>query len=182
MNKKSLWAICPMLLLCFCFAQCKKTKPAKSKTELEKLPPETQTGANTFGCLLNGQAWIPKDNYGQATFKLDADPGFQNGIFGISAFRYYQSGKFESISITLDNCKNAGKYSLNTPTNHVGFADVGKSLVLISTDSGISCIGNLMITRYDIENRVFSGTFEYTIFNNKGDTAKITEGRFDKKL
>ena len=25
-----------------------------------QLPPETQTGANTFGCLVNGKVWLPK--------------------------------------------------------------------------------------------------------------------------
>lgn len=28
------------------------------KTELEKLPPITQTGENTFGCLVNGEALV----------------------------------------------------------------------------------------------------------------------------
>ena len=30
------------------------------KNELNALPPETQVGANTFGCLVNGKAWVPK--------------------------------------------------------------------------------------------------------------------------
>ena len=31
----------------------------KPKTELEKLPPATQTGAQTFGCLIDGKAFVP---------------------------------------------------------------------------------------------------------------------------
>lgn len=111
MNNKSLWAICPILLLCFCFAQCKKPK-ATVKTELEKLPPITQTGANTLGCLLNGQAWIPKDNYGQATFKLDVDPTFGNGIFVVSAVRYEENSNSTSLAIGSVKCMNAGAYNL----------------------------------------------------------------------
>lgn len=38
------------------FVQCKKDK---DKTPLEQLPPETQTGANTFGCLVNGEDFKP---------------------------------------------------------------------------------------------------------------------------
>lgn len=34
---------------------CKKNK----LSELDKLPPATQTGANTFGCLVNGKAYLP---------------------------------------------------------------------------------------------------------------------------
>ena len=49
----------------FMGASCKKNKP--QKTELEKLPPVTQTGANTFGCLINGKAFTPKGYSGTGT-------------------------------------------------------------------------------------------------------------------
>ena len=32
----------------------------KDKTPEDQLPPETQTGAGTFGCLVNGNVFIPK--------------------------------------------------------------------------------------------------------------------------
>ncbi|QMU65321.1 MAG: hypothetical protein GKR88_14145 [Flavobacteriaceae bacterium] len=32
--------------------------------EQDQLPPITQTGANTFGCLINGKVLIPKDGTG----------------------------------------------------------------------------------------------------------------------
>jgi hypothetical protein len=37
-------------------SSCRKNKP---NNPLEELPPETQTGANTFGCLVNGQVFKP---------------------------------------------------------------------------------------------------------------------------
>jgi hypothetical protein len=41
-------------------ASCKKhvVKPAD---QLSLLPPATQTGARTFGCLVNGLAFVPKN-------------------------------------------------------------------------------------------------------------------------
>src|SRR5690606_41160435 len=33
--------------------------PTPEPTEIEKLPPATQTGANKVGCLLNGKAFLP---------------------------------------------------------------------------------------------------------------------------
>ena len=168
------------LLLCFCFADCKKKMV--TKTELEKLPPITQTGANTFGCLLNGVAWIPKDNYGQATFRLEADPTFQDGVFGVTASRNYSQGKLQSISVGSDSCRNAGIYSFSFRRNRAYYADYDDSLVLISGDVGTFCTGNLTITRYDLINRIFSGTFEYTIAKAGSDTIRITNGRFDKKF
>lgn len=42
-----------MLLLA---ANCKKPK---HENPIDQLPPETQIGANTFGCLVDGKAFIP---------------------------------------------------------------------------------------------------------------------------
>ena len=44
------------MLMLLCAASCKKPKPSTALTEIEKLPPITQTGANTFGCLVDGVA------------------------------------------------------------------------------------------------------------------------------
>jgi hypothetical protein len=43
-----------LLTILFSF-QCRK-----SQSEVGKLPPATQTGAETFGCLINGQLFKPK--------------------------------------------------------------------------------------------------------------------------
>lgn len=50
----------PLLLLAALLglSQCKKHDP----DPVDQLPPATQTGANTFGCLLNGQLWTPSGN------------------------------------------------------------------------------------------------------------------------
>ena len=37
-------------------SSCKKSKPTNP---VDQLPPETQTGANTFGCLVNGEVFKP---------------------------------------------------------------------------------------------------------------------------
>ncbi len=44
----------------FTFSQCKK-----NKNEEPQLPPETTTGANTFGCKVNGKVFVPKDGRGR---------------------------------------------------------------------------------------------------------------------
>jgi hypothetical protein len=40
----------------FLLASCSKDNPTSSQ-----LPPETQVGANTFGCIINGQVFYPRD-------------------------------------------------------------------------------------------------------------------------
>jgi hypothetical protein len=58
-----------LLLLPLMAMQCKKDTihslnntapcaPGDTLCELAKLPAITTTGANTFGCLLNGKAWL----------------------------------------------------------------------------------------------------------------------------
>lgn len=37
-------------------------KEDNSKTPLEQLPAQTTKGANTAGCLVNGEAFLPKGN------------------------------------------------------------------------------------------------------------------------
>ena len=46
-----------LLLVTFAISCCNKGDDDQPKTELEKLPPATQTGANTAGCLVNGVAF-----------------------------------------------------------------------------------------------------------------------------
>src|ERR1039457_5887697 len=57
------------------------------------LPPATQTGANTFGFLLNGKPWIPSgyDSY-MNNLSLYLDPGYRNGVFEISAYQFFNGG------------------------------------------------------------------------------------------
>ena len=65
------------LLFISTILSCCNNDDDNSKTELEKLPPATQTGANTFGCLLNGSAFLPGN--GQNT--LDCVYQFVDGEY-----------------------------------------------------------------------------------------------------
>ncbi|QKG53326.1 hypothetical protein [Hymenobacter sp. BRD67] len=47
--------------------QCQKSDPSLAKPE-DQLPPATQTGAGTFGCLFNGQPWTPQGYDGYPNF------------------------------------------------------------------------------------------------------------------
>ena len=48
-------SILPLLMLSM--QQCGDDTP-KPLTELEKLPQATQSGKHTFGCLVDGKAWV----------------------------------------------------------------------------------------------------------------------------
>jgi hypothetical protein len=171
-------------------ASCRKTKPDDiPKTELEKLPPITQTGANTFGCLVDGVAWLPngsKPQTGGPNIQVYVDPTFQGGRFSVSGNKYKEPNQF--ISIGSAKCTSLGLFNLDSSYNGLQFyRNVnGSSYVnYSSSDSGIYKKGFISITRYDLSTGIFSGTFEGKLFKpngSYGDTIRITNGRFDVKL
>lgn len=184
MKCKLIWPLCVTLLICFCFAQCKKHRE-RAKTELEKLPPITQTGANTFGCLLNRVAWIPKDNYGQATFELQADPTFGFGSFGVTAERHGDNTDFFGFSFGSDSLVTTGFYPFSNKRNAVSIvvSNATASCAYASYQADVFISGGFTVTRYDLTNRIFSGTFDFKIYKSGcGDTLHFTNGRFDKRL
>ena len=157
------------------------------KTELEKLPAITQTGANTFGCLVDGVAWLPngsKPQNGGSNIQVYVDPTFQGGRFSITGHQY---NNFQSkLSFGASSCTSAGYYDISLSVNGI---DYNRFLNNVSTcefssfDTGSYRRGNFNITRYDLTNGIFSGTFEFTIKSQAcGDTIRITNGRFDVKL
>ena len=189
MNYKLLRALSPLLCLCFCFAQCKKTSYTAPQTELEKLPPITQSGANTFGCLVNGVAWLPngrKPQTGGANIVAYVDPTFQGGRLAITAHKYNEPNQF--IGIGLFRCTGSGLYNLDSIQQSVQFLKyvTGSLFINISTtDSEVYKRGYINVNKYDLANGIFSGVFEATIYKQDGtlgDTIKITNGRFDVRL
>ena len=50
-----------LLLIFITFFNCSNNDDS---IEQNQLPPITQTGANTFGCVINGEVLIPKDSRG----------------------------------------------------------------------------------------------------------------------
>lgn len=47
------------LLMIACNKDDEAPQPTPEPSEIEMLPPATQTGANKVGCLLNGKAFCP---------------------------------------------------------------------------------------------------------------------------
>ncbi len=169
------------------FAACEKTKTETALTELQKLPPITQTGANTFGCLVDGVAWLPngsRPQNGGSNIQLYVDPTFQGGRFSIVGHQY---NNFQSkVSFGSSICTNAGYFDISLSANGI---DYNRFLNNINTcefssfDAGTYRRGFFNISRYDLTNGIFSGTFEFTIRSQAcGDTIRITDGRFDVKL
>ena len=162
-------------------SQCKKNDP----DPLSQLPPATQTGANTFGCLVNGQPWTPQGYNGFSNYQVDFDPTYRKGILIIHVYRYDNTiTAFQSMIIGGDSIRQAGKYEFNSYTYSAEFSDTGRSSGCqeYSSFQNATCEGVLEVTRMDRSAGIVSGTFEFTVAKAGCDTIKVTQGRFDKKL
>lgn len=190
MYLKSFIAIA-LLSTVFGNSSCIKTRP----TAPEALPPITQTGANTFGCLINGNLWLPKGYDGRfLNSRITIDPSFDDGSFLVRVYRIEGEIKW-NITLTSDSIKAIGIYPIKS-LSHATFI-FGKLLRDASvyycdvyangynTINPFNINGFIKVTRYDLVNKIFSGEFEVS-FNNTacglGDPVRITEGRFDYKL
>ncbi|MFZ6010534.1 MAG: hypothetical protein ACOYXT_09315, partial [Bacteroidota bacterium] len=122
-------------------------------TELEKLPPATQEGKNTFGCLVNGKAWVTKTSIAAAAF-------YQGGLLHIGA---NMASPDETIRLSLGEKKSSieqGKvYSLNDP--FIATAEFYRGLDYMQCDYSFEYTysGTISITKLDKFEYIFSGEF-----------------------
>ncbi|AMJ66108.1 hypothetical protein AXW84_12205 [Hymenobacter sp. PAMC 26628] len=165
-----------MLLL----MQCSKGKP-NDPAPVDQLPPATQTGAGTFGCLVNGQVYMPKGNVGMTNFAVLYEPGPQGANLNIITYRL--DGRYQDLNLYC------GLITLQKRTFIIGLPATEASGVYTGpvgdyrNENDLTYRrGRIVLTRVDEQAGVLAGTFEFTSVNTKGDTLKITQGRFDSKL
>ena len=154
----------------------------------QALPEATQTGRGIFACYVNGKPFI--DNSGSPN--------------GISFNCYYQlidgeyyfgiqgghNGVDSVISVGLSTI-NLG-IQQNTTYNLLERQSGNSSGTCIVnpdfntqefTDTNTEYSGEMTITKFDMENRILSGTFWFDVENPfTGETIEIREGRFDTRF
>ncbi len=153
---------------------------------IEDLPPATQTGEHTFGCIVNGDVFVAKSSFGGGTGKgasyqysasdstyglaingsMSRDPIlivvlFTKG-FEIEEMQYdFFGGPLEQI----EDEYVYGEY---------------KTIQVANTTRYYSVTGSLNITRFDPENGVCSGTFWFDAKDEEtGELVEVRDGRFD---
>ncbi|GAA4352526.1 hypothetical protein GCM10023185_12320 [Hymenobacter saemangeumensis] len=164
------------------FSACGKDDP----DPVDQLPPATQTGANTFGCLVNGKPWGPRGNISYPNYTVSYDVFPDGGLLEIATYRIYGSGTndLQFLSLWTKQMNGPGTYSfLNTQTAIAGFADQRTNCDWRSRDSTTTYRrGQLTITRLDLQAGIVSGTFSFTLYKPGCDSIRVTDGRFDRKL
>ena len=169
-----------ILSLTLLSSSCKK----EHVNQLSLLPPVTQTGANTFGCLVNGQALVP----GGPLFSMghtQCNYIYTAGGFNLNVEADNQNSNdfIKQVIVRTESLAVAQGQTLVFKIAHNGnadalYAEITNSLDNIYlTNSLVS--GQLTITKLDQTNQIVSGTFYFNAVNSTGDTVKVTDGRFD---
>ena len=163
-------------------SQCKKNGP----NPLDQLPPATQTGAGTFGCLVNGQAWMPQGNDGTSNYTVSYDVFPDGGLLEIGTYRIYgqKTTDHQLLGIWTKRIQGVGTFSFQDRANSIAtYIDAKSGCYWASRDSTTTYRrGQLTITRLDLQAGVVSGTFAFTLYKPGCDSIRVTNGRFDRKL
>jgi hypothetical protein len=158
------------------FSRCKKDDDPQ-------LPPETTTGANTFGCKVNGKVFVPRDGNGRPGLfcqyvYLGNGPG-GGWSLNIPAYNYSTE---RGVSIVTDSLflEENKVYEFKTTKGNA------KAFYRVNINRGVDVFpkidnesGQLFVTKHDLTNRILSGTFSFIGTNGTGEQVNITEGRFD---
>jgi hypothetical protein len=169
---------------------CKKDPPPNvypPPVDYTKLPPETQTGANTFGCLVDGKVWVPRVPLLAVTYQdISALISEKNGTGsgGVSCNLVdLETQQDNSLSLTIGKTLfETGKFC--DPLIGVGmqFKDTnGKWYQSNYHHQSQNCV---TITRFDTTNNIISGTFNFVVYDDTIHIERkivISDGRFDVK-
>ncbi len=167
-----------LFITSFTLICCEKDNQSKPIAEIDKLPPATQTGAGTIGCLLDGKA-----------FK----PGYYNNA--TNCFYQYTNGGYYFVIHFNNRDSNYNLKSLGILTRKKEIHEGETYDLLEYIDGNLSGAysfnasdpsyttqthkGELKITKLDPVNYIVSGTFWYDVEDKGGVVHQIRNGRFD---
>jgi hypothetical protein len=175
-------ATCLLILLTFA---CTKKTPAPT-TDTNGLPLATQTGKNTFGCLIDGEpvsvyggySWL----YGNGvTFTMGDSLIFLEAITGDPRKDFYIKGtrdRTKAFTYNVNTYISSGYSSLNieggTASLGPGYFTTIDTLPASITITNFT--GNGTTTQ---KGDIVSGTFDMVMQNSSGKKIHLTAGRFD---
>lgn len=167
----------------------------------DQLPPITQHGANTAGCIINEQIIIPKNGmgtipgsgiaYGLRTI-IDSDPNFPQKILSLEMtisnmqkkndytfFMHLDTIEIPKTYYTMSIKKCNPVCTIEIPYVRVTkFNNEGKAEKFYYSDKN-SC--KIILTKVDFQRGILAGTFSGEVYNeqDKNDKVSVTDGRFD---
>ncbi|WP_179346325.1 hypothetical protein [Winogradskyella ursingii] len=140
---------------------CNNDDDNGSNDPIDQLPAATQTGENTFGCLINGEPFVVSNTNNQVAIYQQGQLQFGGG--GISMI-------------------------INEPFSTNNQSDlIGRARYIVDPNPQIGCHyefedsyeGFVVFSKIDTENFIISGIFQFSSVNDGCENIDITNGRFD---
>jgi hypothetical protein len=180
MMRQRLWLA--LLVLSATLTHCSNCK--ENVIPEGSLPPETLTGAGTFGCKINGSDWVASRVGFFAATKATYDPTYKDGTFTLTANTFKKNvDTFDYFNISITSFNKTGTYSFLDNANINFHRETTGCEYVLQHPSVIPVIsGSINIKKVDVNSRIIAGTFECITHVKDCDTLKITDGRFDVKF
>ncbi|MDR0547641.1 MAG: hypothetical protein LBG77_08730 [Dysgonamonadaceae bacterium] len=141
-------------------------------TPFPELPPETQTGKNTFGCLVNGELVVTSWHYEWGLF----------GKYSVNEVRATYNREYDQLTIHA-KCQFDSEIilSINHPYQRADLYIDNISYLPPKSIEWMEAVhtGYLRITRLD---HIASGVFSFDLEAEGKKTVSATQGRFDLEL
>ena len=182
----------PLYLCLLLLTQCSKCKqdnptPQPPKDPLSLLPPETQSGQGTSGCLVNGKAFI-------APYTTSANGDWQSitklAVSSTMRLNGNDATQLFSFSIVLNGrLLDAQKFMMISAANPPPIFSLGINQFIADANEKCFYSGNYIkkgqveLVKFDGVGRIASGRYAFTLYEPGGcDTLRVTNGRFDVKF
>ena len=187
MKEKLFFLLLPLIAAAWLLACKKDPKPVILPVlpDYTVLPPATQTGANTFGCLVDGEVWVPRVPFGTLTFRakestvkesdgmgfgiitcnlLDLETWVDNHLYITFPSTFFKPTKFcgKIIGLSASLRTTDGTYYENK------WGDISENCV--------------EIINIDSSKNIVSGYFNFNLYKdsiNLNNMIVISNGRFD---
>lgn len=167
-----------LLLLFTAFALSSCNNDDDNCQGIDCLPPATQTGAGTFGCLVNGEPFVDNSGFFNCFYQ------FVDGeyYFGITA----SINRNDYVQIDIGSLKAElieGEILLLEREDNKFYGILSFNCICPQGKTSTSQPGLLQVTNFDLQNNIISATFEFTVTDpSTGIVYEITQGRFDAKF
>ncbi|PZE18585.1 hypothetical protein DNU06_01780 [Putridiphycobacter roseus] len=160
-----------------------KANPEEEPIDLTpKLPQATHTGANTFGCYINGALFVAQsNNYNKVIPIYCSYNKISENELRIQGSRLNDSVR-DNVSFIAFIDKGAGAYEMDiigdVHIGYINFVNGYHEYYQLENNPG-----KLTVTFMDTVNRIISGNFQMQLYNEDYPIkiVSITDGRFDLK-
>ncbi len=166
------------LILVFFVVSC--SKKDNCDNPIDCLPPATQTGAGTIGCLINGQPFSPGGSqFSGPTQQANYNTTLDGDLYFTLIARNKDLNKSIGLSLINQELIQGQTYVLGSTQFQTDMAQYNSNFDSYKTTQTYT--GEITIIKFDDINGNVSGTFWFDGVNDDGEVVEVRDCRFDMK-